>query len=90
MLKYDFLSVYYKFSLVFDRPGQVNLQTAWNNAKITKSDLALTGLLTHTPRNTHRNTFCIPFLDIVNQESSKSCSALPSFIHNENELIAEF
>lgn len=56
MLKEDFLNVYYRFSLVFDKPGQVILKTAWNSATIVSEiDLALTGLLTH--KNTHRNTW---------------------------------
>lgn len=57
VLKEDFLSVFYKFCLVSYKPGQVILETAWNNVNVTESDLALTELLTYT----HRST-CFAFL----------------------------
>lgn len=54
VLKEDFLSIYYKFSLVFDKPEWVILKTAGNNANITEKDLVLTGFLTHTQKHTQR------------------------------------
>lgn len=63
VLKEDFLSIYYKFALVFHKPGQVILETAWNNDNITESDLALTRLLAHMQKHTEKHMkVCFAFL----------------------------
>lgn len=74
VLEEAFLSVYYKFPLVVDKPVQVILKTACNTANITESDLALTELLTHAEKHSQKHVFRIPCPDTVNQESSESPS----------------